>query len=735
VNFNNKLNINNSTFKLILMAKTICAIGENCGDFSTMWLFVSYRGLTAVSRKDAKLIMRWTPRSSRGATRVPYQLKTARCFYVAAVKFREYTHPGSRLACVTRTKMKLRLMLSLALLIPQMVSAADSGKEPVGQVSEEERLIRAASHGDVLSQLKLGQYYEPVTWFGCFTFKQGDIAKAVKYYELAAKQQNAEAIKALGKLIQSLDHVLFDRVKALLWSLSEEGNPEAVRSLIPVYQGMILRNPVCQQAGIRHIKDLDPVHVIRTDTSTTDNEKAFWAMALAHELSDGSTKDSDIVWAQRTLAGFFRDGTGVGKSDKRYIHWLEKAARGQSPHEASIAANELAQCYFFGNFVPNDINKGVLYLRSAAENGGAAAALDLSTRYLTGNGVEKNEGLAAQWLSVAANRGSGHAMFLLAQNHEKGLGMEQDEITAYDLYGKAKEIYERDNRQEQEASKCSDKMAALEPIVASKLFGKLLDQMDLPGAAPYRRNLTPREKWAMDYCLKANKVNQEISNLRRRFHDLLAQEDERIFKSDKFKGDNDQDAAFNVGQTYLELARENGNYPKTHDLVKSLHWFLKSGKTVIFTPFFDICGSGLRPGNPQLIQPPISENNPYASEISEALNRASHDTLLLSGLAFRAEYLTDLPRGEERLKYLTEVTYKGVHYYSFGEENGKLASRIVEFLNQRNSFYADRDWKKFFASFLIDGSFDRTMKLYDRHCGEGYRANLRGKTTEFVIDE
>jgi len=108
------------------------------------------------------------------------------------------------------------------------------------------------------------------------------------------------------------------------------------------------------------------------------------------------------VWAQRMLAGFYKDGAcGVEQSYVMAAMLYEKAV----DQGDSGAMVNLGCMYRNGKGVAQSYIKAVEFYTMAAENGDVDAMNNLGTRYIQGQGVDQSNELAREWWTKAANEG------------------------------------------------------------------------------------------------------------------------------------------------------------------------------------------------------------------------------------------------------------------------------------------------------------------------------------------
>jgi TPR repeat protein len=97
-------------------------------------------------------------------------------------------------------------------------------------------------------------------------------------------------------------------------------------------------------------------------------------------------------------------------------------------------AGAQAGVYLLGrDAAPEDVQRGLYFLRTAAASGNGLAAYALGMSYLFGQHVERDAGLAAQWLTRASELEVAVATAWLAELYMKGLGVTADVARAQEL--------------------------------------------------------------------------------------------------------------------------------------------------------------------------------------------------------------------------------------------------------------------------------------------------------------
>lgn len=109
---------------------------------------------------------------------------------------------------------------------------------------------------------------------------------------------------------------------------------------------------------------------------------------------------------------------------------LVKAAHGSY----APSQYELANLYYAGLGVEENIEKAFYYYGQAAKQGDADAANNFADMYLNGEATDVDEVLALKWFRIAAEQGVVEAMFTLGMMYEQGLGTEADVHQAYVYY-------------------------------------------------------------------------------------------------------------------------------------------------------------------------------------------------------------------------------------------------------------------------------------------------------------
>lgn len=108
---------------------------------------------------------------------------------------------------------------------------------------------------------------------------------------------------------------------------------------------------------------------------------------------------------------------------------IEKAEQGDMQ-----AQSNLANRYYLGEGITQDVKLAALWYEKLANNGVAEAQLTLGLIYIRGEGVKQDNAKALHWLNLAAEQRLPMAQYLLGLAHEEGHGLEVDKVKAYMWY-------------------------------------------------------------------------------------------------------------------------------------------------------------------------------------------------------------------------------------------------------------------------------------------------------------
>jgi TPR repeat protein len=224
-----------------------------------------------------------------------------------------------------------------------------------------------ADKGDRLGQANLAALCE----------EKGDYAAALKYYRLAAEQEDADAMVQLYLLHWRGEEVPQDRAEAMRWlsQAAHKSHPYAECLL-----GYRFQNPVWEGTGTNR-------HLPRPNFS----EAVKWFRRSAEQNWAGG---------QYYLALGYLNGEGLEQNEETGLEWLRKAADQNHHH----ALHKLAMLYTRNIGEPRGPeDRPVALLLRAAGYEHTEAYEQLAFRYRHGLGVGRDLVAAAQWYCRAAS--------------------------------------------------------------------------------------------------------------------------------------------------------------------------------------------------------------------------------------------------------------------------------------------------------------------------------------------
>ena len=226
-------------------------------------------------------------------------------------------------------------------------------------------------------------------------------AKALKWFQMAAKQDELTALRNLGYMYEHGEGVATNYMKAIEWY--EKG-----ASLDDAISQYNLGNIYYNGTGVEK-----------------DYTKAFeWYLKAANN------GDED---AQNNIATMYFNGLGVEKNYLKAFDWYLKAADQDNP----IAQCNLGNMYDNGEGVSQDYSKAMEWYEKSANQGYAGALCNIGTMYENGNGVTKDYAKAIDLFQKAASLGLPVAQYNLGIMYYNGKGLEKDYAKAFNWYMKA----------------------------------------------------------------------------------------------------------------------------------------------------------------------------------------------------------------------------------------------------------------------------------------------------------
>jgi TPR repeat protein len=137
-----------------------------------------------------------------------------------------------------------------------------------------------------------------------------------------------------------------------------------------------------------------------------------------------------FIAQQIELAEAYFTGEGVAQDVKQAAYWFQKAAEAGNPE----AQNLVGYLYEAGVGVPADPARALHWYQLAAASGSSDATLNIGVLYVLGLGVKKDVPTAAEYFHKAVDRGNGTGASYLGTLNYAGIGMRQDMAAAERWY-------------------------------------------------------------------------------------------------------------------------------------------------------------------------------------------------------------------------------------------------------------------------------------------------------------
>lgn len=219
-----------------------------------------------------------------------------------------------------------------------------------------------------------------------------------RVYLKAAQKGDVQAMYKLGMAYLNGNGTNKSVKKAILW-LSRAADNENAEALL----------------------ELGNMYYLGTDIPR-DRQKALKYYTIASEVGS--------PLATYNVGRIHQEEAGI-----QAVQWYQEAAKQGLPK----AMNQLAQMYYIGTFVKQDLSKTVEYYQLSAQHGDTKAMYNLASLYQGGIGVEKDQRKAMLWLIKAARMGDADSMYQLGVLFENGAGIQQDIEKALYWYQTASE--------------------------------------------------------------------------------------------------------------------------------------------------------------------------------------------------------------------------------------------------------------------------------------------------------
>lgn len=254
-------------------------------------------------------------------------------------------------------------------------------------------LHKAAARSHPASQSHLGVLYD----LGADVDQ--DTERAIAFYEMAVAQGYSPAMYNLSMLLRRGDRSHHQRASELCQRSAELGHPKALYEASKSCESSKALKMLHDAARLGETSaqfDLGNLYVRKAELAATPTEHAAH---LAHAVE-------------------------LFTQSARYGH--------------DLALMQLASCYIYGDFVAQDVNRGLMVLAPLVDRRDNQALVIAGELLLQGDGVAKDErGLVL--LQLAADSGYPAALCALGDAYAHGFGVPADRAKAVALYAHAAE--------------------------------------------------------------------------------------------------------------------------------------------------------------------------------------------------------------------------------------------------------------------------------------------------------
>lgn len=267
-----------------------------------------------------------------------------------------------------------------------------------------------------------------------------DLAKAVQYFEVAARGGDLDATYCLGQMYADGKGVTPSIFKAFkLYHLANSAGhlPSKVK----------LGNCYAKGTGVK--RSVPRAVELYRQAAQQGEPDAMLSLGLLHEDGNGVKKSSEAalsLYRQSAAKGFgpaetalgqcYLWGYGVEQDMAEALRFFESAAR----RGDVLAHHELGNCYKDGHAVEKDIGKAVMYYKKAAAKGSAVSLVQYGDFLYHGNGVKKDYTKAFEQFKRAAKLGAAEGYRWLGDCYADAIGTERDMKKAVQMYRKGGEL-------------------------------------------------------------------------------------------------------------------------------------------------------------------------------------------------------------------------------------------------------------------------------------------------------
>ncbi len=222
-------------------------------------------------------------------------------------------------------------------------------------------LLATTEADNLESQFSFGKYY----------YQIHDYPQAIKWLELSANQNNADAQKLLGIMYRDGNGVEIDYAEAQRWfelAAAQSDDPEVWAQL-----GLYYLNPENEFNNV-----------------TVDQEKGYYLLKQA--------ADSGNAEAQYIIANLYFTGQYVAQNYKEAYYWYKLAAT-SGYHKACI---DLGSMYQNGYYAEKNMPEALEYYKKSTEQGNSYGFFLMGQIYENGTGVKKDLKKAKEYYQEGA---------------------------------------------------------------------------------------------------------------------------------------------------------------------------------------------------------------------------------------------------------------------------------------------------------------------------------------------
>ncbi len=333
--------------------------------------------------------------------------------------------------------LHLTVCAVIALLVSSLTAVAQNRSNT--RVDTLSVMLQRANAGDDVAQNILG------LWYYTGNKVDKDYEKALKWWALAAKKDNADAIGNMAMCYQlgrgaEADSALASRlyIKAF-----EKGNDQLLQQHIRlseekgnVFSSLLLFDVYSHAKGGQQ-RDMDKALAFLQKAAETGHTDSQVKLALQyfnmHKVEDSAKWFKALADKGQATGLYYYGyqlfrGIGIEQDKTTGIEYLKKAAVA-----GIINANKmLGTIYYEGDGIDADYATAVGYLKKAAASRQGESQLVLAKCYMNGKGVEKDYAIAVQWLAEAyANNQADMVVALLSDSKNAAMKTYVDGLKAY----------------------------------------------------------------------------------------------------------------------------------------------------------------------------------------------------------------------------------------------------------------------------------------------------------------